>query len=257
MYLFYLDESGNTGLDLASTVEAVHWLVVLGATEHDVRNIETDIRAIADAHFGQRARTPGFELHGAEIFGGRGVTRTLAPARRVDLFADVLGLLDTHRVHLWVRGIHKARLRERSLAQREDPEHPSILAFRDVITSLDTWLRAHQPAHDTACASASNHLGLLVSDQQEEVSRALAVEFARHRDTGIRSLIDTIHYVRSRDSRLIQLVDCVAFIRNRFEKNLTRCGGDESRLGRSESAVAALWKEHCLPRVIDSRIWPG
>ena len=200
MYLFYLDESGNTGFDFSSTVEAVHWLVALGATEHDVRNLETDVRGIADSYFGPRAGTPAFELHGAEIFGGRGVARTLAPARRVSLFADVLGLLDTRRVHIWVRGIHKARLRDQSGTRREDPEHPSILAFSDVVTSLDTWLQARQPAPGTPCANATDQLGLLVSDQQDEVSRALAAEFAHRRDTGIHSLIDTIHYVRSRDS---------------------------------------------------------
>jgi hypothetical protein len=200
MYLFYLDESGNTGFDFSSTVEAAHWLVALGATEHDVRNIERDVGGIADSYFGPRAGTPAFELHGAEIFGGRGVTRTLTPARRVSLLAAVLGLLDTHRVHIWVRGIHTARLRERSRAQQEDPEHLSILAFRDVVTSLDTWLQAREPARGTPCASATDQLGLLVSDQQDEVSRALAAEFAHRRDTGTRSLIDTIHYVRSRDS---------------------------------------------------------
>ena len=257
MYLFYLDESGNTGLDLSSNVEAVHWLVALGATEQDVRNIERDVRGIADSYFGPRAGTPAMELHGAEIFGGRGVARTLAPARRVSLFAAVLRLLGKHRVHLWVRGIHKARLRERPRTRREDPEHPSILAFRDVVASLDTWLRARQPAPGTPCAGATDQLGLLVSDQQDVVSRALAAEFAHCRDTRIRSLIDTVHYVTSRDSRLIQLVDCVAFIRNRYEKNLTKCGGDEARFGRSEAAVATLWKEHCLPRVVDSRVWPG
>jgi hypothetical protein len=257
MYLFYLDESGNTGLDLSSTVETVHWLVVLGATAHQVCGIEGDIRALADSYFGLRPGTPAVELHGAEIFGGRGVARTLAPARRVNLFVDVLGLLDTHDVHLWVRGIHKARLRERSRAQREDPEHPSILAFRDVVAALDLWLRVHQQAPGAPRTGAPDRLGLLVSDQQDEVSRALAAEFAHRRDTGIRSLIDTVHYVRSRDSRLIQLVDCVAFIRNRYEKNLTKCGGDEERFGQSEAAVATLWKEHCLPRVVDSRVWSG
>jgi len=170
MYLFYLDESGNTGFDFSSTVEAVHWLVALGATEHDVRNIERDVRGIADSYFGPRAGTPGLELHGAEIFGGRGVARSLAPARRVSLFAAVLGLLDMHSIHLWVRGIHKARLGERSRTRREDPEHPSILAFRDVVASLDTWLRARQPAPRTRCAGATDQLGLLVSDQQDEVN---------------------------------------------------------------------------------------
>lgn len=248
MYLFYFAESGNTGLDLSSTVEAVHWLVALGATEHDVRRIDGDVRALADSYFGHRAGTPGFELHGVEIFGGRGVARTLAPARRVDLFAEVLGLLVTHDVQLWVRGIHKARLRERSRARREALEHPSILAFRDVVTSLETWLQARQPAPGTPCSSATNQLGLLVSDQQDEVSRALAAEFAHRRDSGIRSLIDTIHYVRSRDSRLIQLVDCVAFIRNRYEKNLTKCGGDEARFGKSAVASGRARKKGARSR---------
>jgi transposase len=94
MHLFYIDESGNTGADLTSRTEPIHWLVALATTEHGLQAIETDMLAIATKHFKARARESDFELHGVDIFGGRGEARPLTPAQRVILFGELLSLIE-------------------------------------------------------------------------------------------------------------------------------------------------------------------
>ena len=47
MYLFYIDESGNTGRDLDSPEQPVHWLVGVGVESTRLPKVERDLR-----HFG-------------------------------------------------------------------------------------------------------------------------------------------------------------------------------------------------------------
>lgn len=265
MHLFYIDESGNTGANLSSEVEPIHWLFALGATEDKVQAIETDMLAIATKFFRERARDPDFELHGTEIFAGRGEAHPLSVAERVSLFTEALQLLQRHHVKLWVRGVHKKRHALRAKAKAYPPEHPYKLGFMYLVESIDTYLLTLQPNAASIAAGATPCLGLLVSDEQDEVSRDLISGFARWRQFGtdhgyrtraVRYLIDTIHYIQSQDSWLIQLVDLVGFVRNRHEKNLLKVRQDESKFGQSERAVSQLWKL-CAPCVVDSRIWPA
>jgi hypothetical protein len=264
MYLFYIDESGNTGADLSSTTEPIHWLFALGTTEQGVQRIESDMLAIATKYFRGRARDRDFELHGAEIFGGRGDARALTVAQRIGVFREALELLQRHDVKLWVRGIHKHRHAARARNRGYTPDHPYRLGFMYLVESIDLFLGGLQPSAELFAEASPPTLGLLVSDEQAEVSRDLIAGFARWRQFGtdhgyrtrdVRYLIDTIHYIESQDSWLIQLVDLVGFVRNRFEKNWVKCGGDETRFGQSEKSVAALWRL-CAPCLVDSRVWP-
>lgn len=265
MHLFYIDESGNTGADLRSVVEPVHWLVALGATEHAVHDIENDLISVASRYFKADARRPEFELHGSEIFAGRGPSRALTVTERVRLFADILSVIPRHGAKLWVRGIHKQRHLQRAQEKGYTPSHPYNAGFMFLVEKLDEYLASRQADLVESAASPKGDLGLLISDEQDEVSRSLISGFARWRQFGtdfgykprnIRYLIDTIHYVQSQDSWLIQLVDCVAFIRNRVEKIGSKHGWDASKYNPSDRAVSALWERHCKTSVADSRIWP-
>lgn len=55
MYLVYIDESGNTGANLDSPDQPIHWLIALAATPAMVTQIETEMLAIAGRYFGLRA----------------------------------------------------------------------------------------------------------------------------------------------------------------------------------------------------------
>lgn len=247
MYLFYVDESGNTGADLAAPDQPVHWLIALAVRPPELRSVEHAMLALALRFFGSAAIAPDFELKGNEIFGGRGRCRALSAGDRVELFAALLALLVAHDVHVFVCGVDKAALD----ASRSAERHPAKLAFRHLADRIDRWLEERQPPADLLGGASEPVYGLLVADEQDEVGRANVASLAFWRSTPdsdpeggrhVKYLIDTVHHVPSQDSWLIQLTDCVAFIRGRFERVWRAKGGDVGAYSESDRAVARLWE---------------
>ncbi len=266
MIFFYLDESGNTGIDLASMDQPIHWLVTLGVSPHAFRSMEQEISELALSHFPARARLPEFEFHGSHIFAGRGECRGLSPARRIALYDGLVSQVGRHGGRLFVRGIHKAGHARRAREKGYAPEHPHKLAFRYLVERLDEWLEGQQRDGEARKNGASPVYGLVVADEQKEVGREIMRSFAHWRDRGtgqgyrardIRYLLDTVHHVPSRDSWLIQLVDCVAYLRNRCSRVFRESGPREEDWTQSDREVVRLWREHCRPHVESAVIWPG
>lgn len=260
LFLFYLDESGNTGFNLDSTVQPIHWLVALCLTPSGVRSVEDAMASIAQRYFPTRSRQPDFEFHGSDLFAGRGDSRDLSPTQRVSLYGELLRLVPEHDVKVFIRGIHKERHRDRARHRGYSPDHPHRLGFMYLVERLDEWLEAQQPAEGTPPL-----YGLLVADEQREMNREIVESFAFWRDHGtdhgyrnrdILYFIDCVHYVPSHDNWLIQLADCVAFMRNRYARIFRERGPDESAWGASDRAVVRLWRDHCVPCLIDNRAWP-
>jgi len=261
MYLVYIDESGNTGANLDSPDQPIHWLIALAATPAMVTQIETEMLAIAGRYFGLRARAADFEFHGAHIFSGRTTDyRQLSVADRVRLFNELLSLIGRFGVRLFVRGINKAAHKDRARDKGYPPDHPHRLGFMYLVEQVDEWLEAMQPAPDLFAAREPIY-GLIVADEQNEVRRDVVSGFAAWRQYGtehgyrarhIRYLIDTVHYVPSQDSWLIQLADCVAFVRNRYGKIFREKGFHEARYSESDRAIVHLWRDLCAPHVVSA-----
>lgn len=273
MYLFYIDESGNTGADLDHEGEPIHWLISVGVRAVDVPAIENALQEIAEEYCFPACMSPDFEFHGGDIFHGRGEFASLTPDERVRLYESVLDQLAAHDCHIAIRGIHKHRHRDRAAARNYDPDHPHKLGFMYLAEQVDQWLERQQPEPPEEPA-----LGLLVADEQRSANRAIIERFPAWRDRGtdhgyatreIQYLIDTIHTVPSHDSWMIQLADCVAFIRNRWRKISTRMQEEHpldwvlnrdaviGELDRGEEAVRQLYEGRIEPSVYFDRVWPG
>lgn len=265
MFLFYVDESGNTGSDLDSRDQPVHWLIAVGVTPSALNDIETEMLTTAVSYFGWQARTADFELHGSDIFSGRKEEyRRLSVDQRVQLYSDLLQLIGQHDCVLFVRGIDKQRHKERAERMGYDPDHPHRLGFMYLVERLDEWLEDQQPRTEIF-GTASTTFGLVIADEQKEVDRDVVKGFAMWRMYGtdhgyrarnIKFLIDTVHYVPSQDSWLIQLADCVAFVRNRYGRIWRAKGSDKSAYTKSDEAIVRLWREYCAPHVASERVWP-
>lgn len=260
LYFFYVDESGNTGSNLDSVDQPIHWLVALGLAPSAVRSVEDSMSSIAQRYFPMRSWEPDFEFHGSDLFSGRDESRDLSPTQRVSLYDEILNLVPEHDVKLFIRGIDKLRHRDRAMENGYPPDHPHRLAFMYLIERLDEWLEARQPAE-----GAPAQYGLLAVDEQREMGREIVESFVFWRNWGtdhgyrnrdILYFIDCVHYVPSHDSWLIQLADCVAFMRNRYSRLIREKGHDETVRGASDKAVARLWENHCAPCVVTDRVWP-
>lgn len=265
MYLFYIDESGNTGADLTTAQEPVHWLVAVGVSMRAVHAIEADMLGIAMKYFRSRGSEADFEFHGSDLFGARGDARNITPSERVAVYQEVLGLLQRHSCKIWVRGIDKPLHARRARERGYSPEHPYKLGFMYLVESIDYWLQTQQPDPSLFQGASDPVYGLLVCDQQDEVSRDLVGRFAHWRQSGtshgyktrdVKYLIDTVHSVPSHDSWLLQLVDCAAFIRNRCEKIGRKHGWDPKLYMVSDRAVFELWEKLCRSCIVDERVWP-
>jgi Protein of unknown function (DUF3800) len=263
VYFFYVDESGNTGADLDSAEQPVHWLLALAVTPRALRAVETGMLALALEQFPERARTADFEFHGNHIYTRRGDCRGWSGERAVALYEALLAIFRRHDCHLFIVGIDKARLKRRAQAGRYSPDHPYKLAFMYLVERIDAWLAGRQPGPH---APGEPCYGMLIADEQKEVDRQIIERFAFWRQRGteystrrrdIRFLVDTVHYVPSQDSWLIQMADCLAYLFGRFQKVRREKGSDASRYTPAEAAVVRLWKENCRPRVVEYYLWPA
>ena len=260
MYLFYIDESGNTGRDLDSPEQPVHWLVGVGVESTRLPKVERDLRDLARHYCPGEARDPDFEFHGSAIFHGRRPFNHLAPEKRVDLYRQLLSVVPRHDLKVFVRGIHKRRHRNRAARRRYSPDHPHRLGFMFLVERIDRWLEEIQPdgPEDRPL------YGLLVADEQRSVERDIIESLPHWRESGtdfgfrkIRYLVDTLHTVPSHDSWLIQLADCLAYLTNRQHRgDLLLEKGGRSKLARGPQAVLDMYSSHIARQVVTRHIWP-
>jgi uncharacterized protein DUF3800 len=177
---------------------------------------------LALRRFAERVRCPDFEFHGSQIYARRGDCRGFSAEAAVQLYGELLELLDRHGCWLFIVGIDKAGLKRRAARSGYAPDHPYRLAFMNLVERIDGWL------HElTTRVELREVLGLLVADEQKEVDREMIASFAAWRAQGtqysprrkaLRQLVDTVHYVPSHDSWLIQLADCVAYLFSRYHR---------------------------------------
>jgi hypothetical protein len=248
--LFFVDDSGNTGSKLDHPIERIHWLVAVAIDEALVRDIDRAVYECCCRYFGpSAASSPGFEVKGSDLFGGRGWAEKMPPAERIECYSEVLGLLAPHDARLFVRGINKPAYATRMMNLGRKPQPPYDRAFQYLIESIDAWLEG----------LPTQTRGLLVADEQQEAGRRMVHQFNQwaHQGTSggykagpIVRLLPALHYVRSVDSRMVQLADCAAFVRNRVAKIAGQPKND------SDVAVLNLWARHCAGLVIHDRVWP-
>jgi len=259
MKLFYIDESGNTGTSF-DPAQPIHWLVAIGTTAAAVKSIEQEMLLLATRYFHHKARRPGFEFHGSDLFSGRGECKGIVPADRISIYANLLQLLSRHNCAIFIRGIDKQLHQQRAAANNYSAQHPHKLASMYLFERIDEWLEKQQ------VDGQESIYGLLIADEQKEVDRDIVENFAYWRDRGtqggyrtrqISFLIDTVHYVPSHDSWLIQLADCVAFLRNRYARVLREKGFESGNWTDSDKAIIELWQTYCQLCVVNDIVWPA
>ena len=112
MHLIYMDEPGNTGVDLNDSAQPVFvlggWLV----PEDRWLQLETDLNALGDQFF-PAPRPDNFELHATELINSRGYIRQFAIDHRLKFFQQALLIAAGHQLHFVYRAIIKKRFAKR------------------------------------------------------------------------------------------------------------------------------------------------
>ncbi len=215
MYLIYIDETGNTGLNLKDTQQPVFILCAMVLKEEHWFKMEKEYHSILNKHF-SKALPEGFELHAIQLKNGTGAFKGMPMESRLALRNDMLGMIERFSIPFIYMRIIK-RMFERFCAENYGPGihvDPYIMALPFVCLEVDDFLRK----------KANNALGMFIFDEQKEyflhVERSLhMLRLDKTSQLSTSNIIEKGFFVDSKKSFALQLGDLTAYYIRKYEEN--------------------------------------
>lgn len=213
--LLYVDESGNTGLDLTSAEQPIFTLCAMVLPESKWLSVEQELKAALDARIPAWRRIDGFEVHAADLRIGRGQFSGMSCADRIAFRESWMNVGARHEIKLIHRTVAKAPY-GRWLVKTFGSGvmfNPHVIAFSLLARCVDTYLQS----------LPDKPLGMFISDDNKEivadvekVSRVLKDEIGPMRTS---QLIEKGFFIDSSKSLPLQLCDLYALsLRKRTER---------------------------------------
>lgn len=222
MHLIYLDESGNSGMNLNDPQQPVFVLCGLLVPEEKWLHLERDLATALDQHCPNRPRP--LEVHGAELRSGRGYFKGFSVPQRIALRDHWLGLASQHGSRVIYRAISKKRFQNWLLQEYGSGVqfNPYVAAFALVSQVVNDYLRKLTPPQ----------LGIFISDENKEVVSEVekSIRLLRDHDGPLRlsQIIEKGFFIDSTSSLPLQLCDLCA---------LTIRKGEEVKMGYPAKAI--------------------
>lgn len=215
MHLIYIDESGNTGRNLADPSQPVFVLGALVVPETSWLALERDLeQAIADHG---PASPHEYEIHGGDIRQGTGIFKGVSVAERLRLRDAWLQIAARHQLEFIYRSIVKRRYEQwmGNAFGAGIAVNPHLAAFPLIAQVANNLLRA----------KGDDVLGIMISDENREVVGDIERFQRLLRLTPGALQLDRIiekgFFIDSSKSRLLQLADlCTLQARKAEERKL-------------------------------------
>ena len=175
VYLTYLDESGNTGLDLKDPQQPVFVLGALIVPTADWISIESELRTAVEQFFGELPEEDQ-EIHTHKLISGSKPFRSFGLRHCLDFQKVWMKIAQSYQLKFFYRKIFKPQFS--AWLEREYGEaikmNPHAMAFPLVSHAINQYLK-RQPEHS---------LGIMISDEHKELSSDLekSLRLLRHDD---------------------------------------------------------------------------
>lgn len=212
MHLIYLDESGNSGKNLADVQQPVFVLGALVVPESCWLELEKDLEQILTPF--RKTHGDRFEIHAHELARGEGCFKGVSLVDRLKLRDDLMDLAGKHRLRFVYRSIVKKRY-SRWLDRTYGGSvfiNPHLAAFPLVAQILNGLL--HDDGADT--------LGILIFDDNREVyldvERSLQLLRADPGTLRLDRIIEKGFFIDSRKSLILQLADLCTYQARKLEE---------------------------------------
>ena len=197
--LVYIDETGSVGRGAKS--QPLLTLAAAVVDESKVQSVAEHFRGVAIDHLG--TIPTDFELHGHEIWGGRGHWSGHHPETLIAVYEQAISALDVLDIDVASASIHKQRLHDRYNGVMDDNAY--VLALQFLLEKIDIFQR--------------DEYKILVADEAKEHQLRAIGMVANLQDWGrgevpgrkLETVIDSMHFVTSHASPGVQLADLVAY----------------------------------------------
>lgn len=158
MNLIYIDESGNTGLNLKDTQQPIFLLAALVLNIRKWFKMEKKFHAIMKEFFGDEADL--VELHAVDLKSRKGDCKGLSPSVSIEIRDRMLQLLLDYEIPVIYQRIIKSKY-ERFCEEHYGPGisiNPYIMALPFICMSVNTYLKKKSPEEH----------GIFIFDEQQE-----------------------------------------------------------------------------------------
>jgi hypothetical protein len=212
MYLIYLDESGNSGKNLADTQQPVFVLGALIVPEEKWLAVEAELEQLVSpirSIVGEK-----FEIHAHELARGEGSFKHMSLTDRLTLRDALLHSARKHGLRFVYRSIVKKRYAQwlSKVYGGNVFINPHLAAFPLVGQILNNFLREQ----------GKLSLGILIFDENREVymdiERTVRLLRADPGNLRLNRIIEKGFFVDSRKSLLIQLSDVCTYHARKLEE---------------------------------------
>jgi hypothetical protein len=215
MNFVYIDESGNTGLNLGDPQQPIFILAALIIPESKWFSLENSFFNTAGKYFGEPLPSL-FEVQVKDLKSGRGVFKNLDFSQQLSFRDEMLQLLLDNKIDIIYRRIIKRKFAI-FCEEKYGPGirvNPYIMALPFVCMEVDHYLR--RKGHD--------ELGMFIFDEQKENLDAaeLSLRTLRLDSKSIlktTNIIEKGFFIDSSKSFALQLADLAAYYVRKFEES--------------------------------------
>lgn len=215
MNFIYIDESGNTGLNLKDPQQPVFLLAAMILPESKWFSLEKLFFNAARKYFGDPLPSP-FEVQAKDLKSGRGVFENLTFTQQLSFRDKMLQLLLDNKIAV----IYKRIIKSKFAAFCEEhygpgiKVNPYIMALPFVCMEVDHYLRQ----------KGGDELGMLIFDEQKEnlddAERSLrTLRLDSKSILKTTNIIEKGFFIDSSKSFALQLVDLAAYYIRKYEEN--------------------------------------
>jgi hypothetical protein len=206
-------------------------------------DFESALGQIAFHFFGSSSLTLAHELHGKELFHGKGNAKGRLLEDRVRVFQDVATFITDNQIPVRMVCIHV----DRHLKKYTNPTPPYRLGLMLMLERIAQYL------------DEVNDLGLVFGDYEaDEVTNAVS-DFSAYKSQGktpmyfgrpLGRLLDTVYFTQSHHSRFLQVADLLVYMAGRYEH------WDNVPERWHEQAVKSAWEKIKASGNLEIQRWP-
>lgn len=203
MHLIYLDESGNSGLNLNDPQQPIFTLCAMVVDEAKWQRLETDLKAVLDKRLPKWNAIDDFEVHAVDLRRGAGAFAGVIIADRIAFRDEWMQVGVRHGVRLVHRSVTKKAYHAWLVKEFGSGVviNPHVAAFALVSRCVDNYLQT----------LSGPPLGIFISDENKEtvVDVEKSVKLLRGVQGALRlgRIVEKGFFIDSRKSFPLQLCD--------------------------------------------------
>jgi len=237
MHLCYFDESKHSK-------DNPHFFIGgLIISDKKALDFESTLNQIAFNFFGARSLIQANELHGKELFHGKGNAKGRKLEDRVQVFHDVAKFVTNNEIPIRLVCINVDRHKQKY----QYPMPAYRLGLMLILERFSEFL------------DKEDDLGLVFGDYEADEVTGAVVDFSEYKNQGktpmyfgrpLGRLLDTVYFTQSHHSRFLQVADLIVYMAGRFEnqaKSLERW---------HEQEVNSAWQKIKASGNVNIQRWP-